>query len=348
MVPALAPRFDIPVASFKPWRLPSGLPVEVPEGLETALDDDEGLLLMVAGRAVGKMPKGGFYFSELANATMGGLDALREPPDPDTVSFPLLTDEDLCFRQEGAQRLRQETDKALVIDLTDNCRWDTSIPNWLYAMASDPGRTAELHAKKVENLLAKVQQLAQAVEPDVEVFAIYQDYGTQRGEMVAPATFARLIAPHYRVLFDWIHQHTHWKVFFHSCGSIYRLIPHMIEMGVDILNPLQSNAARMEPARLKAEFGDRLVFWGGGADTQTTLPFGTPDDVREQVAQRIGVLGRNGAYVFAPTQDIQADVPPENLVAMYAAAQKHGVYPLAPHAPGLEPESDNGLSEAVC
>ena len=101
MVPALAPRFDIPVASFKPWRLPSGLPVEVPEGLETALDDDEGLLLMVAGRAVGKMPKGGFYFSELANATMGGLDALREPPDPDTVSFPLLTDEELVFPPGG-------------------------------------------------------------------------------------------------------------------------------------------------------------------------------------------------------------------------------------------------------
>jgi uroporphyrinogen decarboxylase len=100
-------------------------------------------------------------------------------------------------------------------------------------------------------------------------------------------------------------------------------------MGIDILNPVQCNTPNMEPERLKAEFGDRLVFWGGGTDTQTVLPFGTPDEVRQQVRERVSTLGAGGGYVFAPSQDIQADVPPENLVAMYDAAQEYGRYPVS-------------------
>ena len=107
------------------------------------------------------------------------------------------------------------------------------------------------------------------------------------------------------------------------------LVPLMIDMGVDILNPVQYNAARMDPVQLKAEFSDRLVFWGGGVDTQSVLPFGTPEEVRQQVRERISVLGPGGGFVFAPTQDIQADVPPENLLAMYEAVAEYGKYPLS-------------------
>ena len=329
LVHPLCPRFDIPIDAWKPWRLPDGTPVEVPLGMELADAEDGGLLLMVEGEAVGKMPKGGFYFSELANATMGGIEALVEPPDPDHEHFPLLTDEDLRFRQENAQRLYETTDKALVVELMDNIRWNTSVPNWFYALGVAPERAAALHQKKSQNLLAKVQQLHQAVGPYVQVFAIYHDLGTQRGEALSPDSFARLVAPHYRTVFDWIHQHTDWKVFYHTCGSVYRLIPHLIGMGVDILNPLQANAARMEPERLKADFGQRLVFWGGGIDTQSVLPFGTREEVRQQVRQRIAAFGGDGTgYIFGPSQDVQADVPAENLIAMYDEARRFGRYPL--------------------
>ena len=327
LVPALCPRFDIPIKQWKPWRLFDGTPVQVPLGFQTAEEKDGSLLLMVNDQPMGRMPKNGHYFSELANATMEGLGMLADPPDPDTVTFSLFTDEDLRFRQEMAKHLHETTDKALVVDIADNMRWNTSIPNWLFAVAAHPERTFELHEKKSQNIIERLKQLAEAVGPYVHVFVIYQDLGTQRGEMISPRAFQQLMAPHYRQVFGWIHKNTDWKVLFHCCGSIYRLIPTMIEMGVDILNPVQCNAAHMEPQKLKAEFGDRLVFWGGGVDTQTVLPYGTPDEVREQVRERISILGADGGFVFAPTQEIQADVPPENVIAMYEAAREYGLYP---------------------
>ena len=328
LVPSLRPRFGIPINEWKPWHLPDGTLVQVPVGFQTVEEAGGSLLLIVNGEAVGRMPKNETYFLELAESDMGGLDALVDPPDPDTETFSLLTDEDLRFRQEIAKNLYETTDKALIIDLVDNIRWNTSITNWLFAMAADPDRTFELHEKKSLALLERVKQLAEAVGPYADVFAIYQDYGQQRGELISPETFKRLVAPHYRRIFNWIHENTDWKVLFHSCGSVYNLIPHIIEMGADILNPVQCHTAHMEPQRLKAEFGGRLVFWGGGVDTQTVLPFGTPDEVRQQVKERISIFGPSGGFVFAPTQDIQADVPPENLVAMYDAVREYGRYPL--------------------
>ncbi len=327
-VPVLAPRFGIPIKEWKPWRLPNGTAVQVPIGFQTREDTDGSLLLLVDGHAVGRMPKSTPYFLDLVESDMGGLQSLAEPPDPDSVEFPVLADEELRFRQEGAKHLYDTTDKALIVELMDVLRWNTSITNWLFALAADPARTFELMEKKSLAILERVKQLAQAVGPYVDVFAMYADFGTQRGELIAPDVFKRSIVPAYHRVFDWIHAHTHWKVFFHSCGSIYRLIPHIIEMGADILNPVQCNAANMEPERLKKEFGDHLVFWGGGIDTQTVLPFGTTEEVRQQARERISILGVNGGYVFAPTQDIQADVPPDNLIAMYDAAREYGRYPL--------------------
>ena len=327
-VPALRPRFGIPINEWKQWHLLDGTPVQVPLAFQPIEEEDGGLLLMVDGRAVGRMPRGSAYFSELANAGMGSLESLMDPPDPDSVTFPLFGEEDLRFRQESAKHLFETTDKALIVDIADNLRWDTSIPNWLFALAADPSRANELHEKKSRNLLARVKQLKEAVGPYVSVLVIYQDLGTQRAELISPEVFQQLIMPHYRRVFDWIHENTGWKILFHSCGSIYNLIPYMIEMGIDILNPVQCNAVQMEPQRLKTEFGEQLVFWGGGVDTQTVLPFGTPDEVRQQVRDRVSILGSDGGFIFAPTQEIQADVPPENVVAMYDAARTYACHNL--------------------
>lgn len=266
-VPMRCPRFGVPIEEWKSWSMPDGTPVRVPIGFETAPEKEGGLLLLAGGRPVGRMPRGEHYFSEIANSTMGDVGTLEEPPDPDTVFFPLFDREEIRFRKQTAERLRRETDKALVLDITDNIRWQTSIPNWLYAMAADPERTYALHEKKSSNLLSRVKQLADALGSNVDIFAIYQDYGTQRGGLISADMFERLVAPHYRHIFGWIHEHTKWKILFHSCGSIVQLISHMIDMGVDILNPVQCAADGMAPGRLKREFGRRLAFWGGGVDT---------------------------------------------------------------------------------
>ena len=328
LIPSLCPRFGVPIKSWKPWRLFDGTPVQVPIGFETIEDQDGSLLLMVEGQSVGRMPRTETYFLEVAEVDGGGLEDLAHPPDPDSVHFPVLREEDLGFRKEIAKHFYETTDKALVVDLVDNLRWNTPIASWLYAMAADPRRTYELHEKKSMAILESVKRLAQVVGPYVSVFAIYQDYGTQRGPLISPASFENLVVPHYKRVFDWIHGNTDWKVLFHSCGSIVPLIPLIIDMGADILNPVQCNTEGMEPQRLKEEFGSRIVFWGGGADTQTVLPFGSPDEVQRQVRERMAVLGSGGGYVFAPSQDIQADVPPENLAAMYGAAREWGRYPL--------------------
>ena len=135
-------------------------------------------------------------------------------------------------------------------------------------------------------------------------------------------TFESLYAPYYRRINDWIHSHTHWKTFKHSCGAVEPLIGSFIDAGFDILNPVQLSAAGMDPVALKKKYGADIVFWGGGVDTQHTLPFGTPEQVREQVLSRCEVLGRGGGFVFNAIHNIQADTPVENVAAMIAALEE--------------------------
>ena len=150
------------------------------------------------------------------------------------------------------------------------------------------------------------------------------DSGTQRGEFINPELWAEMMKPHYAKLCAWVHRNTNWKTFLHSCGSIYHLIPHMIEAGVDILNPVQTSAANMEPDRLKKEFGGKIVFWGGGCDTQHILPTATPEAIREHVRERLGIFAPGGGYVFTQIHNVQPNVPTENVIAMLDAAYEFG------------------------
>ena len=143
---------------------------------------------------------------------------------------------------------------------------------------------------------------------------------------VSPDWFEDLFLPCYQVLNDWVHEHTTWKTWQHSCGSIPHVIPMLVESGLDVLNPVQCSAAGMDPAWLKESFGDRLAFWGGGVDTQKTLAFGTPEDVAAEVEERIRIFAPGGGFVFNPIHNIQAGTPPENIIAAYEAARNADVY----------------------
>jgi uroporphyrinogen-III decarboxylase len=151
------------------------------------------------------------------------------------------------------------------------------------------------------------------------------DAGTQRAELISPDLFAEMIKPHYQRLCNWVHENTNWKTYLHSCGSIYRYIPHWIEAGIDILNPVQISAANMNPRQLMDSFGGKIVFWGGGCDTQKVLPLGTPAEVRAHVRRNLEIFGAGeGGYVFTQVHNIQQNVPVENVEAMLAAAYEHG------------------------
>ena len=154
------------------------------------------------------------------------------------------------------------------------------------------------------------------------VFVCGTDFGTQTSAFCSVATFRELWLPYYRQLNDWIHAHTTWKTFKHSCGSVERFFASFIDAGFDIVNPVQCSAQGMEPEQLKAEYGDRIVFWGGGVDTQKTLPFGTPAEVREQVLRRCEVFAPGGGFVFNAIHNIQAGTPVANIVAMFDAVRE--------------------------
>lgn len=154
------------------------------------------------------------------------------------------------------------------------------------------------------------------------------DFGMQKGLLVSPKTYRELFMPFHIRVNNWIHTHTTWKTFIHSCGSVISLIDDFIEAGFDILNPVQCSAALMDPRELKARFGERVAFWGGGVDTQYTLPTGSPEEVRAQVRERINIFGPGGGYVFNTIHNVQPKSPIENVLAMYETVREYGRYPL--------------------
>ena len=196
-------------------------------------------------------------------------------------------------------------------------------------MLLDPSYVRDLFAVRTETALENLGKLAAHLGDSIDVVGLDgTDYGAQNRELFAPGLFAELYVPFFRAQNDWIHRHTGWKSFLHSCGSIPRLLPLLVEAGVDILNPVQTSAAGMDPGRLKREFGGRLVFWGGGVDTQRTLPFGTPGEVRREVRERVRAFAPGGGFVFNPIHNVQQGTPPENVAAAFDAARTAGVYPI--------------------
>jgi uroporphyrinogen-III decarboxylase len=161
------------------------------------------------------------------------------------------------------------------------------------------------------------------------IFVTGTDFGAQTGPFISPHAYRDLFQPFHKQVNAWIHRNTSWKTFIHSCGSVVGLLPDFVEAGFDILNPVQCSAAGMDPRPLKTRFGERLTFWGGGVDTQHTLPFGTPDEVRRQVRERIGIFGAGGGYVFNPIHNVQSRTPVENMLAMFETVWQAGHYPLA-------------------
>jgi uroporphyrinogen-III decarboxylase len=159
-----------------------------------------------------------------------------------------------------------------------------------------------------------------AVGGRVQILQIADDFGTQNAPFLSVRAFRELLLPAYKRGLDWIHQHTNWKVLLHSDGALVPLLPSIIEMGVDILNPVQTTAAGMDPRRLKAEFGGRLAFWGGSCDCQGTLTRGTPAQVAAETRAHLDALAPGSGHVFASVHNIQANVPPENIVALFDTA----------------------------
>jgi uroporphyrinogen decarboxylase len=193
-------------------------------------------------------------------------------------------------------------------------------------MALEPKLAQALTQKLADHYVTNLPRYLDAVGDYIQIIQMGDDLGTQNGPQMSPEMYRQIIKPAHRQVYEYVKTHSDLYIFLHTCGSIYRLIPDLIEVGVDILNPVQISAAEMDPARLKREFGQDVVFWGGGANTQHVLASATPEKVRQHVRELIEIFAPGGGYVFCQVHNIQANVPPENVVAMFEAALEFGRY----------------------
>ena len=329
---------------WKPWTLFDGTPVLVPEGFNTDPELGGDILMYPGGDKSappsGRMPKGGFYFDAIVRQQPLDDDNLRV--EDNLEEFGPISDEELELLRKKAEQLYSQTDRAILASLGDSSFGDIAfvpapglkhpkgirdIEEWYISTVGRRDHIYQIFDKQCEIALANLEKFHQTVGDKVSIIFISgTDFGTQRGLFISPKTYRGLYHPFLKQVNDWVHTNTSWKTFIHTCGSVMPLIEDFIETGFDILNPVQCSAADMDPRELKEKFGDRVTFWGGGVDTQHTLPFGTPDDVRREVQERIEIFAPGGGFVFNTIHNVQAKVPVENLLVLYETVRRYRSY----------------------
>ena len=312
-------------APWKEWVHPRGTRVMVSS--EFAPDPQpDGSYLYRVGDCLFKLPQEGFYF-DLIEPPFAWVES---PRDVERMEIPLFSEEELAYIRGKARRMRKESDKFIVTE-TFSGLCDIAGP-WLgnakfyMDIVANPVMVHALFDKMTDVWMRKIDQLVEAVGDDVDAVPIYNDLGHNLGGMYRTETVREMVVPYLRRFLDHVERVSGYHIIFHSCGSVYQYIPDLIQAGVRILNPVQVGARGMEPARLKAEFGRDLVFWGGAVDPQHTLAFGSPEQVREEAKANIADFKKGGGFVFNNPHNIQANVRPENVVALYEAANEFGGY----------------------
>jgi hypothetical protein len=331
---------------WKPWTLHDGTPMLVPGGFNTAPEPNGDILQYPEGDKSAppsaRMPKGGFYFDTLVRQPPIDDDNLRV--EDNLEEFGPVSDQELAYFGRESKRLYEETDKAILANFGGTSFGDIAlvpapwlkypkgirdIEEWYVSTVSRRDYVYAIFERECEIALENLAKIYEVVGNRVSaVFVTGTDFGSQNGPFISPKAYRNLFKPFHIAVNKWIHENTEWKTFIHSCGSVWRLVDDFVEAGFDILNPVQTGAAEMDPKALKDKYGDRLVFWGGGVDTQKTLPFGTPDDVRREVHERMRIFGPGGGFVFNTIHNVQSRVAVDNLVALYDAVREYRDYPI--------------------
>lgn len=328
--------FDLDTTRMHEQTPPWGQRVLVPEAMDLTPDMRGDVYVYAGGdqnyppSAV--MPKGCYFINAIERQQP--IEEDRLDPEDNVEEFGLLTENDLAYYCAEADKAYQ-TGRAVVASFGGTALGDVafvpgmglkqpkgirSVVEWYMSTAMRQDYLHQVFEKEIDIAIANYEKLWAALGDKIDVvLTCGTDFGSQESQFCSIDTFRELWLPHYRRMNDWIHQHTTWKIFKHSCGAIIPILPGLIEAGFDIINPVQINAKDMDSRRLKEEFGSQLTFWGGGVDTQKILPFGTPDEIRRHVMGQCEILGRDGGFVFNAVHNVQANVPVDNVVAMFDA-----------------------------
>ncbi len=338
-LPGRTTMFGFENRDWKPWDF-NGLEVLVPEGFQTTVEPEKGGTLIypkgdLSAPPSGHMPKDGYFFDAIVRQKPLDLDHLN--PEDNAEQYTPLTDAQLDGIEEDA-RAANTGEYAVFASLVNTALGDIAfvpgpdltdpkgvrdIAEWYMLTASHPDVVHKIFERQVAVGVENMAKIHDRVGDAIDViFLCGTDFGTQTSSFCSVRTFDTLWKPHYAELCNWIHTNTTWKVFKHSCGSSEKFFESMIDAGIDIINPVQCSAKGMDPRMLKEKYKGRLVFWGGGVDTQRTLPFGTPAEVRAEVLERCAIFSDGGGFVFNAIHNVQANTPIENMVALIDAVKE--------------------------
>ncbi len=311
---------------WKPWVLPDGSPCEIPVWVDVRKDGEDWILHSERGTAIGIMKQGSLYFEQIYWPYLDGLpqdlSGMGRAMDVVTWSVPAPPGPraDLA---SGARAFRQSTDRAIIGLFGGNllewgqilCRND----QFLMLLAAEPREAHRFLDAITEIHLAKLESYLAEVGPYIDIILFGDDLGMQRGPQISPAMYREFFKPRHKAMWARAKQLADVKVMLHCCGGVRPLLDDLIDAGLDAINPVQISCNGMEPSWLKRDFGSRITFWGGGCDTREVLPYGTPAQVRDHVRRQLEIMSPGGGFVFQQVHNVMADVPPENIIAMFDA-----------------------------
>ncbi|MBU8913072.1 MAG: methyltransferase [Spirochaetales bacterium] len=332
-------KFGFPNATWKEWTMQDGLKVLVSSDFNTEVDGKGDTLLYPQGDTSvppsARMPEGGNFFDAIVRQEPIDDDNLRV--EDNLEEYGPIGQEDLAYLVDQAERA-VATGKGVVGNFSGTALGDISgipgpklkhpkgirdIEEWYISVAIRQDYVAELFEMQTEIGIENYGAIYSAIGDSIDALVVCgTDFGTQESTFCSLDTYRALWKPNYQRINDWIHGNTNWKTFKHCCGAIASFMPDFIESGFDIINPVQLSASGMDAASLKREYGNDIAFWGGGVDTQSTLPFGDPEEIREQVLERCSIFARDGGFVFNTIHNIQAHTPIENIVAVIDAVKE--------------------------
>ncbi len=313
---------------WRDYALSDGTPAKITATFRTESDDEGGeYALDEDNTRAFHRPASSYYFDRIYHP----LADASSISDLDRYHWPSLTDQELYTLQKEAKRLHDGTDYAILgtfggafLEGAQGLRgWDV----FMMDLAADVSFAEALLDRMLDHYLRQVERFLDAVGDYIDLIQMGGDMGMQSGPQIRPEMYYELFQPREKELWGRIHRlKPDVAVFLHCCGGIYELLPGLIDAGINVLNPVQFSARGMSPERLKREFGDKICFWGGGCDTQRVLPIGTPEEVYAHTRGMIDIFKPGSGFVFCQVHNIQAGVPPENIVAMYKAVQDSWMY----------------------
>lgn len=320
----LAPAFDIRIDSWKKGILSDGLECLVPEAY-TPVENSKGDLEIIAdGHVIARMPQGGLYFDQVYHP----YSEVETREDIDEIPIPEITDEELEYLRREAKKLYESTDKAILAAFGGNI-FEAGQINWGYEkyfmdLAMNSDLVHYWHNLITESYLRDLDKYLDAIGEYIQIIQFGDDLGTQVALQISQDMYRDMIKPYHKKQFQFVKdKYPQIKVFLHSCGAIYDLIPDLIDAGVDILNPVQISARGMDPRKLKNEFGRDIVFWGGGADMQGFVTANPVDKIGEHTRELIEIFAPGGGFVFNQVHNIQPNISPEKILAIYDTALQY-------------------------